>query len=388
MQNTPSSTPLATSIALVGPAHPLRGGIAVFNERLARQFQQQGHKVDLYSFSLQYPNFLFPGKTQYSTDPPPTDLHIETCINSISPLNWLKIGNKLAALNPDILLIRYWLPFLSPCLGSIARLVRRRNKQTRVVCLADNIVPHEHRPADRLLTRYLVNSCDGFVVMSSEVENDLRTFDRHKKSILSPHPIYDNFGDSLSRQQALELLQLPEDKQYLLFFGLIRRYKGLDLLLEALAQPELTAYPKLHLIVAGEFYDDELFYRQLIDDLNISDRVTFFPYYIPTAEVNRYFSAADVVVQPYRTATQSGITQMAYHFNKPMIVTHVGGLPEIVPHMRAGLIAAPSPQSIAQAIATFYNSTDLRQKLTQGVLAEKSRFSWEAMTDAIIAAAY
>ena len=231
----------AKNIIIIGPAHPLRGGLATFNERLARAFMAEGHHVRLLTFSLQYPDFLFPGKTQYSTDPAPTDLSIEVCINAINPINWLKIGRKIRKMKPDMVICRFWMPFMAPCLGTILRGVKWRSG-VEVVGLIDNIIPHEKRPGDRPLAQYFVNACDRFVVMSRAVQTEMASF-TNKPCVYTPHPIYDNFGDIETREQALQALKLPENDRYLLFFGFIRAYKGLDLLLRALAEPVLGALP-------------------------------------------------------------------------------------------------------------------------------------------------
>ncbi len=368
-------------IVLLSPAHPLRGGIAASSERLAYALQQAGHQVCIYSFSLQYPDFLFPGETQYSRDPAPADLDIRTCIHSVHPWNWVRIGRDLRVSRPDLVLARYWLPFMGPSLGTILR-VARSNGHTRTMALADNILPHEKRPGDRWLTRWFLGSLDACVVMSQSVADDLRRFRPALPMALVPHPIYDNYGPALSRAESLAALSLPESPRYLLFFGLIRDYKGLDLLLEAMADERIRRRQDIRLIIAGEYYGNREKYERLVETLGLADRLVRHTYFIPTAEVNRYFGAADLVVQPYRSATQSGISQLAYHFEKPMVVTPVGGLPEIVPHGRAGYVVPPRPTAIADAILDFYEN-DRGAELTAGVVAGKSRFSWKAMVAGI-----
>lgn len=368
-------------IVIISPAHPLRGGIAASSERLAQELTQEGHEVRIVSFSMQYPEFLFPGKTQFTTDPPPQGLHIRPLIHSVNPLNWLRVGNMLARERPDIVLVRYWLPFMAPCKGSILRLIRR-NRHTKIVALVDNLVPHEHRPGDRLLTRWFTRSADAFIAMSRSVESQLHDFEPDKPTAYIPHPLYDNYGAQASREESIARLGLPPAKGYLLFFGFIRDYKGLDLLLRAAALP-VMAHLDLHLIVAGEFYGNEDKYRALIAELGLENRLTLHSDYIPAADVRYYFGAADLVVQPYRTATQSGISQLAYHFEKPMVVTHVGGLPEIVEHGVSGYVAPVNENAIAEAIADYFNHHRAATMLP-AVREAKKRFSWSAMSAALL----
>jgi D-inositol-3-phosphate glycosyltransferase len=377
-------------IIIITPAHPLRGGIAASGERLAQAFQVEGHEVKIYTFSLQYPNFLFPGKTQYSDEPKPQDLDIQVVINSVNPLNWLTVGRQIAAEKADLVICRFWLPIMGPSLGSVLRLVKR-NKISKIIGLIDNIIPHEKRVGDRPFAQYFVDACDAFVVMSSSVKEEMTQFS-NKPCYYTPHPIYDIYGEKVSKEKALNFLQLPDNQHYILFFGFIRKYKGLDLLIEALGllkkkkNMERSDIPKtfgteggdLKLIIAGEFYGDEAFYTDLIKTQNLENQVIIKSDYIPTEEVKYYFGAADAVVQPYRSATQSGISQIAYHFEKPMIVTNVGGLSEIVPHGEAGYVVEPTPQYIADAIEKFYQN-DNAVRLEEGVRKNKERFSWEAM---------
>jgi D-inositol-3-phosphate glycosyltransferase len=367
-------------IIIIGPAHPLRGGLATFDERLAQAFQQQGHQVKIYTFSMQYPDFLFPGKTQYSNEAKPQDLDIQVVINAINPFNWISVGQKIANEKADLVICRFWLPIMAPCLGTILRLVKR-NRVSKIVGLIDNIIPHEKRFGDRPFAHYFTKACDSFIVMSRAVEEEMKQFTANPSRYI-PHPIYDNYGEKITRIEALKHLQLPENQRYILFFGFIRRYKGLDLLLEAL-NSEGVKKTGVKLLVAGEFYDDEKFYRDLIETQGIDNQVIIKSDFIPSDDVKYYFGAADLVVQPYRSATQSGISQIAYHFEKPMIVSNVGGLPEIVPHGEAGYVVEPSPQAISEALIDFYKYNRLNN-FTEKVKEQKKRFSWEAMTDAFL----
>ncbi len=371
---------MVKNIVIIGPAHPLRGGLATFDERLARAFQEEGHQVSIITFSLQYPNFLFPGTTQFSSDPAPQDIDIQVLINSVNPFNWLSVGWKLKKMKPDIVICRFWLPFMGPSLGTILRLIKR-NGHSKIIGLIDNIIPHEKRFGDRPLAQYFASACDAFVVMSRAVEAEMKTFSNRPTSYI-PHPIYDNYGEKVEREAALSHLNLPDDTRYILFFGFIRHYKGLDLLLEAL-NTEGVKKLKIKLIVAGEFYDDADFYKNIISSQAIEEQVILRTDFIPSDTVRYYFGAADLVVQPYRTATQSGISQIAYHFEKPMIVTNVGGLPEIVPHGEAGYVVEPTPQYIADALVDFYENNRLND-FTNNVIENKKRFSWKAMTDGFL----
>jgi D-inositol-3-phosphate glycosyltransferase len=374
---------MSKNILIIGPAHPLRGGLATFNERLARAFQSEGHTVNIVTFSLQYPDFLFPGKTQYSTETAPTDLNISVAINAFNPFNWLKMGPILARQNADLVICRFWLPIMAPCLGTILRFIRG-NKKSKIIGLIDNIVPHEKRFGDRPLAQYFASACAAFVVMSRSVEEEMKSFTTRPVAYI-PHPIYDTYGEKSDRSTALKTLQLDDNQRYILFFGFIRHYKGLDLLLEAMAIVKKRLYTEgssklnLKLLVAGEFYEDETLYRDKIKALGIENDVILHADFIPTDAVRYYFAAADLVVQPYRTATQSGISQVAYHFEKPMIVTNVGGLPEIVPHGKAGYVVEPTPVSIADALIDFYENKEVTA-FDEGVIEQKKRFSWSAMT--------
>lgn len=367
-------------IVLLSPAHPLRGGIAAFTERFAMELQQAGHEVVIYSFSLQYPGFLFPGKTQYSSDPAPPGLQIRTIVNSVNPFNWVKVGLELRRLRPDAIVPRYWLPFMGPCLGSILRLAKG-NGYTKVIAIADNILPHEKRPGDRAFTRWFVNACDACIVMSQSVLDDLRIFTQ-KPARCIPHPIYDNYGEQSPRAVALAHLGLPQATGYLLFFGFIRDYKGLDLLLEAMADERVRRLG-LKLIVAGEYYGNREKYESQIKGLGIESQLVMRTDYIPNEEVRHYFGAADLVVQPYRSATQSGISQMAYHFEKPMVVTDVGGLAEIVPNGKAGYVVSVDAKAIADAIVDFFEN-DRSTAFEKGVAEGKKRFSWSQMADGLL----
>jgi len=365
-------------IVIIGPAHPLRGGLATFNQRLAKEFNQTGHHCSIYSFSLQYPSFLFPGKTQYSDEPAPKDIIIHTVINSINPFNWINVGNRLQKEKPDIIVVRYWLPFMGPALGTILRRVKR-NKHTKIICIADNVLPHEKRPGDKAFTKYFLKSCDGFITMSEKVMNDLRLFEKTKPAKYVQHPLYDNFGPIISKAEARKHIGLMENEKIILFFGFIRKYKGLDILLEAMSFLKQTG---IKLLVAGEFYEDEKPYHDQIEKLQIKENLILKTDFIPDSEVQYYLCAADAVIQPYRGATQSGVTPLAYHLEKPMIVTNVGGLPSLVPHEKAGLVAEPDAKSIADSILKFYQLGE--NYFIPHLRSEKQKYSWHNMTVSIL----
>lgn len=363
-------------IIILGSAHPLRGGLASYNERLAREFIRQGHSVQIYTFSLQYPEFLFPGTSQYSDQPAPDDLYIHVKVNSVNPFNWFKVGKEIAKLNADLMLVKFWLPFMGPCLGKISRIVKK-NKKTKVISILDNIIPHEKRFGDFFLAKYFANSVDGFIAMSESVLEDLRKFDTEKPRAFSPHPLFDNFGEAITKTEAYEKLGLAINEEHILFFGFIRDYKGLDLLLHAMSD-ERVRNLNMKLIVAGEFYTDAKPYAEMIQQLGIRDKLILKTDFIPDNEVRNYFCAADMVVQPYKHATQSGVTQICYHFDRPMLVTNVGGLPEIVPHGKVGYVVEPNPTAIADALVDFY-ANHLEFKMRDNIKIEKKKYAWSEM---------
>lgn len=365
-------------ITLIGPAYPLRGGIAHSNTMLAEALSSR-HDTETITFKRQYPSILFPGKTQEETDARPHASAAPRLIDSVNPFNWITIGSLIRDKRPDLLITRFWLPFFGPCFGTIARRARS-NGQTRVICVCDNILPHERRPFDIAFTRYAFRAVDGFIVQSGAVERDLNRFWKGAAYRNVPHPIYSQFGKSIATGEARRVLGITASR-VLLFFGYIRRYKGLDILLEALSR--VPRDMGVHLLVAGEFYDDERTYRNQIQSLNLTDRVTIRSEYIPAEEVTNCFSASDVLVLPYRSATQSGIAQIAFNFNTPIIATDVGGLAEVVREDHTGLIVPPEdPDALARAIVRFYESG--RQTMyREHIKKEKLKYSWENMVAGI-----
>lgn len=367
-------------IVILGPVNPYRGGIAALNERLAVELKKEGHEVIIFNFKLQYPGFLFPGKTQYTDDLAPEGLKIVRKVNSVNPLNWVHVGSELKRLSPDLIIVRYWLPFMGPALGTICRLARR-NKHTKVICIADNIIPHEKRPGDRLFTSYFVKGVDGFIAMSKEVFRDIDIFVRKPVKRFAAHPVYDHYGEIIPRQEALHKLNLSPDYRYLLFFGFIREYKGLDLLLEAMNDNRLREKP-VKLIIAGEYYGNQEYYNDLINRFGLQDQLVLHTDYIPSDEINNYFCAADLIVQPYKSATQSGVTQIGYHFDKAMLVTDVGGLSEIIADRKSGYVVPPKSSAIADAIVDFYKS-EREEDFVRETKLLKQNFSWSNLTTKI-----
>ena len=381
---------------IVGPAWPFRGGIAAFSERLAYQLIAEGHSVELYTFTLQYPSLLFPGKTQYSSDPAPEGLVIRRRFSSINPFSWLKTAREIRRKQPDVVVFAYWMSFMAPCFGTIAA---RLGKNVKRLGLIHNMMPHEPNLLDKLFPPYFVRRMDGFITLSQAVEDDVKKVlskvckseaCQSKKIAVTPHPLYDHYGELLPKADARRALGLDAEGRYVLFFGLVRAYKGLDLLLEALADPRLHV-ADVRLVVAGEFYDDEQPYRDKIQALGLSERIVLHNRFIPNDQVNRYFSAADIVCQPYRSATQSGVTQIAYHFCKPMLVTDVGGLAEIIPHApvgteppagAVGYVVPPAPAAIADALVDFY-AHHREPSFTAAAAEEKKKYAWTNLTQAL-----
>ena len=372
-------------IVILGTSWPYRGGgIATYNERLARQFMAEGHEVEILTFTLQYPDFLFPGKTQYTDEPAPADLKITRVMNSVNPFSWWKTARLLRRIKPDVMVVKFWIPLMAPCLGTIARLARRQG--IRVVSILDNVIPHEPHFWDKWLIRYFVRSIDHFVAMSDSVKRDCERFlPRTTKArvMLCPHPLYDNFGQPVPQAEAQQQLGLNPDYRYLLFFGFIRDYKGLDLLMHAFADPRLRHY-RVKLIVAGEFYNNAEQYAQLEKQLGLEGEIVWHTQFIPNDQVRIYFSAADLIVQPYKTATQSGVTQVAYHFSKPMLVTNVGGLAEIVPHGKVGYVTPVDAKAVADALVDFC-SDDNKLRFVRNIETEKKKYAWSRMTEACLA---
>lgn len=369
-------------IIILGTAWPYRGGLAAFNERLAKQFVAEGHTVEMWTFTRQYPNILFPGKTQFSDEQAPEGLVIRRELDSCNPFSWWRVGRAIRQSAPDMLICCYWMSFFAPAFGLIER-IAKRNGVTRCLALVHNMIPHEPSILDKLFAPYFVRSTDGFVALSESVVRDIEQLDKHAKpKTFSPHPIYDHYGDKMDKTAACAALGLSPEKQYILFFGLVRAYKGLDLLLDAFALVR-EQLPQLQLIVAGEFYEDEQKYRKQITDNRLEESVVLHNVFIADADLCKYFGAADLIVQPYKTATQSGVTQVAFHFEKPMLVTNVGGLAEIVHDHQMGYASKPNAQAIADDLLDYFTN-DRQKAYTDYLIKEKTKYDWANIAQACV----
>ena len=367
-------------IAILGTAYPFRGGLAAYNERLAQELLRRGHIVEIFTFTVQYPRWLFPGKSQYREGPPPEGLRIQRVLHSVGPVSWWKAGRALAKFAPEAVLVKFWLPAMGPALGSALRVLRSYHPSTRRVAILDNLIPHEARLGDRVFTRFFIGSVDGAVAMSAAVAQDWQACTLKPLRLLF-HPLYDHYGAPLPKEEACAALGLDPAYRYLLFFGLIRRYKGLDLLLQAWTSEKLQAFPDVRLLIAGELYEPYETYQPLLTHPANAGRVVFQEGFVPEEKVKLYFSAADAVILPYRSATQSGITQIALHFEKPMIATRVGGLPEVIQEGQTGLLCEPTPEALSETIAQFLRGDGAQFK--PYLQASKARYSWSAFAAAL-----
>jgi glycosyltransferase involved in cell wall biosynthesis len=368
---------MTKKIILLGSAYPYKVGSAQFNERLAKEFQYENYEIHIYTFTLQYPKFLFPGKTQFSSSETPKNLIIHRKINTINPFNWFKIGREIKKQKPDFIIIRYMMSFMAPSMGTIAR-ISKKNKFTKVIGLIDNAIPHEKRFFDTFLSKFFFKSIDKFLYMSNKVKNDLLNFGIEKGTAYCPHPLFDSYGDQISKEVALKNLDLNPQNKYILFFGIIREYKGLDILLEAITN-EYFKQNNIKLIIAGEFYSDIQKYKDIITNNKLTDSVIIHNKFIPDNNVSSYFSVADILVLPYRSATQSGVTQVGFYYDKPMLVTNVGGLGELIDET-IGYTVEPTSTEIQNALLDFYQNNKT-EKLTKGVSVKKEEFSWKRMVN-------
>jgi len=361
-------------VVILGTAWPFRGGLSAYNERLANELESQGMATEIVTFTVQYPSILFPGKTQYSEEPS-TFEPIRRKLSSINPISWWRTANYINAQQPDLVITRYWIPFMGPCLGTVIRLL---NKKIKVICLLDNVIPHEKRIGDSLFTSYFVKPIQKYVAMSQSVMDDLYSFKKTASCALNPHPVFDNFGEKLDQAAAKSELNLDANNDYVLFFGFIRRYKGLDLAIRAFAEWK-ERLPNKKLLIAGEFYGDAEFYTSIAEELGIKDDIIWHTDFIPDSRVKYYFSACDIVLQPYYSATQSGVTQIAYQFEVPMIVTKVGGLPELVEHGKTGYLVEQDPTDIANHLVQFYEKG--RAAFDEDMKRAKEQFSWKNLVN-------
>jgi len=365
-------------IVLVGPFPPFRGGISDLNAALADHLSKR-HEIHAINFTTQYPKVLFPGKTQFKKGDSAQEVDSIRCLSSINPFSWRKTAYKIIDIEPDLVLFRFWLPFFAPAFSGVAKKIRKYSDAT-IMAICDNIIPHEERLLDTRITKRFFGFIDSFIVLSKKVENELLSFVPEAKYKYSPHPIYSIFNNTLSKEQAKAELKLAT-KKVLLFFGLIREYKGLDILINAMEKikTELEDYT---LLIVGECYENENKYTDLIKKAGITDNVKCHYSFIPDNEVGKYFSATDVVVLPYKTASQSGIVQIAYHFDTPVIVSNVGGLPEIVDEGKTGYCVEPNSNAFAKAIKAFYENDNISE-MNSNISEYKSQFSWDAMVKAI-----
>ena len=366
-------------LALIAAAPPYRGGISKHTSILVEKLSQN-HSVDVINYSRQYPDFLFPGKTQYLDDKSEND-NSSRMIDSINPLTWFSTGNKLAKKNYDLVIFRFWNPFFAPALGVIDGIIKKKSSHKKLISLCDNILPHEKTPLADYLTTYLFDKLDGHVVQSSQTENELQEVVENPVYEKRLHPIYTNFPKKIDKITARKKLGLSA-KNIILYFGIIRDYKGFDILLNAIAELKDSGLD-FHLLAGGECYGSDEKYTQLISNLGISDYITWHNKYIPDSEVSNYFSAADVVALPYRTASQSGVTQMAYSYDLPVIVTKVGGLPEIVDEGQSGFTIEPeNPTELANILEKNLKAgTFLEMEIYIKIF--KQKFSWEYFVNGI-----
>jgi len=362
-------------IVLVGPFPPLRGGISTFNHSLAEALAKD-HEVHRVSFSLQYPKPLFPGKTQYYDF---EGENADTLINSINPFSWRKTAKFINKISPGLVIIQYWMPFFAPAFSSIAKGIKN-GCGAQIIVNCNNITPHEPRALDSLMTAKFFSYCDGFIVMSQSVEDDLLRIEPQPKYKKTPHPIYDIFGESIEKQKAKDMIGVSDEK-IILNFGLIRDYKGLDILIESAKKLKIELR-NFKILVVGECYGDENDYIQLAKECEVSELIDFRFEFVSNEKVNQYFCAADLVVLPYKSATQSGVVPIAYHFNKPVVVSNVGGLPEIVEEGKTGFVCEPSSDSIANGVLKFFESD--MDRYTPFITEYKKQFSWEKYAKTVL----
>lgn len=361
---------------MIGPTYPYRGGISHYNTLLAQELAKQGHQVECLNFTRMYPSLLFPGKTQLDESEEHIGVPSERVLDSLNPLSWRKTGLAAANASPDLAVYHWWHPFFAPSYRGVAASLRRHRRSTRQVFICHNVLPHESSPVDRGLARFAYAAPDAFVVHSTLEEKKLEALAPSKPVRVHPHPSYDVFaGRPLGRERARRELKLDGD--VILFFGYVRPYKGLRYAIEALA--EVRRRRPVMLVVAGEFYEPRSEYEALIDRLGLRDAVRVVDEYIPNEDVGAYFEAADLVVQPYVTATQSGISQIAFAFGKPVVATAVGGLPDIIDDGETGFLVPPEDSiAIATAIERFFDG-DMAIPMRDAILSSRERFSWSSL---------
>ena len=362
---------------IIGPGYPLRGGISESNQALYNAFKHNMEDVNIISYSLQYPKILFPGKKQFMDNIDHDVDGVDHLINTLNPFSWFKTARHIIKENPQYVIVRYWHPYFAFCLSVISRLLRK--KSIFIIAWVDNVEPHEAIPLQKLFTSYFLDSCDAFFVMSNSVKRDLLRYIKgnNKKIYISPHPVYNVFGNLVNKQVARKNIGLPSsalNNKYILFFGLVRKYKGLDLLLDVMASSKVRKL-NINLIIAGEFYDSKDKYLKKINHLKLNNIIFLYDSYIPNKDVANYFCAADLIVQPYLSATQSGVSMIAYNFNKPLVLTNVGGLSEYVEHQKDGYLVDVNADAIAEALVDFYqnNREDI---FTEAVKHKQVNYTW------------
>lgn len=365
-------------IIIISAAYPLRGGIAHFAGSLYNELSKD-HDVKVITFKRQYPSILFPGKSQLETGEASEKIPTEVLLDSINPYSWVSVVKKIKAYRPELVIFKYWMPFFAPCYGFIAKRLRKI-KSVKLLAICHNIIPHEQRPGDKWLSNFFLKKIDYFVLLSEQVKNELHYLVNNPKSTVLPHPVYSLFGEGVDKQTAKEKLNL-DDGRYILFFGFIRNYKGLDILIESLALIDKSLNIKL--IVAGEFYSDKQKYLNLIDKLGLKNNIILKSDFIPTTDVKYYFSAADAVILPYRSATQSGIVQIAVNFSKPVIAADVGGISEVIKDGEAGyIVKKENPAELATAIEKFYSERK-EKEFSSEMNKLKEKYSWKSFTKGI-----
>jgi len=360
----------------IGPAYPYRGGIAAFNENLAKTFQSNGWDCKMITFTQQYPDFLFPGKNQLTTEDTPPNLSIKRGIYSTNPLSWLKISKEIVSEKPDVVITQYWMPFMAPAFGTILRGIKKSLKTVKCITVVHNFKPHESRIGDKQLNKFIANRTDHMICLSDSVANEIKESLPDKSMSTLFHPIYDHYGEKIDQKIAQSSLGLDPNYTYLLFFGLVRMYKGLDLLIEAL--PFIQTDKPYKLIIAGEFYEDQKKYEKLIQEKNLQDKIIIHNKYIANEDVPKYFCASDIIVLPYRTATQSGVVPVAIHFDKMVIVTKVGSLSNLISKHKIGWVSESNSESIAGHIERFLNNTETLRPDFESI---KKDLSWQAFFD-------
>lgn len=363
-------------IAILSPFYPYRGGISQLSARFYIELAKT-NIVKAFSFSTLYPNFLFPGKTQMVTDSDDaTVIDSDRILSSVNPLSYINTAKSINRFGPDILIIPYWMSFLGPALGLVAFFV---SKKTKIVALVHNALPHERRFFDKIFAKFFFNKCDAFIVLSEPVKKDLEDLVPNARILLTPHPIYDHYGEKIGREKACNLLNISSEKKNLLFFGLIRDYKGLDLLIEAMSLLD-SSY---QLIIAGESYGSFEMYQNLINKSPFKDNIKVLEQYVPDEMVTTLFSASDLLVLPYRSATQSGVLAIAYQLETPTLATNVGALGEAVLSSSIGIVTDEiNPESIAVSIRSFFSDPEKIKIYQANIKKEKARLSWSNMVEA------